>query len=148
MQLGREAVLDASPDKVWPVLWDVPRIAACVPGCVEAREVEPGRRWETRMTQRVGPFALTLPLVVEASDVEAPKRLALTASGHDPLVGTTISMRVELVLEPSGAGTRLRIDADARLLGKLGALGHGIVQRKAEEALDEFVARLRRAVTA
>jgi len=31
------------------------------------------------------------------------------------------------------------------VLGKLGALGHGIIQRKAEEAAAEFGARLQRA---
>lgn len=146
MQLGREVVLGASPEAVWAVLWDVPRMVACVPGCVQAREVEPGRRWEARMSQRVGPIALSLPLVVEASEVEAPRRLSLEASGRDPLVGASVSMRVGLVLEPAVSGTRLTIDADARVLGKLGALGHSVIQRKAEEALEEFVARLRRTV--
>jgi hypothetical protein len=40
----------------------------------------------------------------------------------------------------------LRIDAEGRLLGKLGALGHATIQRKAEESVDEFAARLREAV--
>ena len=144
MKVARAVLLDASPSQVWTVLWDVPRMVACVPGCVEAREVEPGRRWEARMTQRVGPFTLSVPLVVEADDVEAPRRLALSASGRDPLVGASVSMRVGLGLEPEASGTRLSVDADARVLGKLGALGHGVIQRKAEESLEEFLTCLRR----
>ena len=146
MRLGREVVLRASPPQVWTVLWDVPRIVACVPGCLEARELEPGRRWEARMSQRVGPIVLSLPLLVATVEVEGPRRLALEASGRDPLVGASVSMRVRLVLEPIGSGTRLTIDADARVLGKLGALGHSVIQRKGEEALEEFVECLRRTV--
>jgi len=146
MKLAREVVLSASPLQVWTVLWDVPRMVACVPGCVDARELEPGRRWEARMTQRVGPFTLSLPLLVEAQEVEAPRRLALTATGRDPIAAASVSMRVGLELVPADAGTRLTVDADARVLGKLGALGHGVIQRKAEESLEEFLTRLRRAV--
>lgn len=146
MKLAREVVLSASPLQVWTVLWDVPRMVACVPGCVDARELEPGRRWEARMRQRVGPFTLSLPLLVEVLEVEAPRRLALTATGRDPIAAASVSMRVGLELAPEASGTRLTVDAEARVLGKLGALGHGVIQRKAEESLEEFLTGLRRAV--
>jgi len=54
-------------------------------------------------------------------------------------------MRVTIDCEPVGAGARLSIGAEGQVLGKLGGLGHGIIQRKAEEALDEFGRRLARA---
>ena len=148
MKVAREILLAASPLEVWDVLWDVPRMVACVPGCVDARELEAGRRWEARMRQRVGPFTLSLPLLVEAQEVDAPRRLALTASGRDAVAAASVSMRVGLELAAAGDGTRLTVDADARVLGKLGALGHGIIQRKAEESLEEFLARLQELVEA
>jgi carbon monoxide dehydrogenase subunit G len=52
---------------------------------------------------------------------------------------------VTLECEASDAGTALRIDADGQVLGRLGGLGHGVIQRKAEEAVDEFAARIRAA---
>ncbi|MBI4255947.1 MAG: hypothetical protein HY616_12820, partial [Candidatus Rokubacteria bacterium] len=57
-----------------------------------------------------------------------------------------VSLSVTLGVAPSDTGSRVRVEAEGRILGKLGALGHGVIQRKAEEVIDEFGARLRRAV--
>lgn len=146
MQLGREVVFKASPPEVWAVLWDVPRIVQCLPGCVAAHEIEPERRWEARMSLRVGPIRLSLPLLVEATEADAPRRLALQATGRDPLIGASVSMRVVIELEPETLGTRSHISADARVLGKLSTLGHSVIQQKADAMLDEFIGRLRQAI--
>jgi carbon monoxide dehydrogenase subunit G len=128
------------------MLWDVPRMVACLPGCGEAREIEPHRRYEARMTQRVGPITLSVPLEVTVSGVVPPTSLALEARGRDGALGAHVAMSVRLAVAPREAGSRVRIEAEGKILGKLGALGHGIIQRKAEELIDEFGARLRRAV--
>lgn len=145
MRVERELDLEVAPGDLWTVLWDVPRMVACVPGCAEAREVEPHRRYEARMTQRMGPITLSVPLEVTVSDVEAPRRLALDAKGRDGALGANVAMSVRLEVAPRDAGSRVRIEAEGRILGKLGALGHGVIQRKAEEVMDEFATRLRRA---
>ncbi len=148
MRVVREVAMAASPAAVWTFLWDVPRVVSCVPGCVEAREVEAQRRYAARMKQRVGPISLDVPLDVEIVEAAAPRRLVLRATGRDRLVGAEIVMRVTLDCAPGPEGAALRIEADGQVLGKLGALGHGVIQRKGEEAIDEFAARARRAVTA
>ena len=148
MRVVREVALAAPLSALWAVLWDVPRMVGCVPGCVEAREVEPQRRYAARMSQRVGPISLSLPLDVEIVEAEPLRRIALRARGRDPVVGAEIALRVTLDCAAREAGAVLRIEADGQVLGKLGALGHGVIQRKAEEAVDEFGARLARAVTA
>jgi carbon monoxide dehydrogenase subunit G len=140
----RELLVETPPETLWTLLWDVPRMAACLPGCTDAQEVTPHRRYRARMTQKVGPISLSVPLDVEILAAEPPRRLALSARGRDPLVGAEISMRVTIDCEPSGAGARLSIGAEGQVLGKLGGLGQGIIQRKAEEALDEFGRRLAR----
>ena len=128
---------------LWELLWDVPRMVECLPGCVEAREVEPHQRYAARMAQKVGPISLSVPLDVKVIEAVAPRRLALDAKGRDPVIGAEIVARVTLDVEPRGDLSLLRIDAEGRILGKLGALGHGVIQRKAEETIEEFGARLR-----
>jgi carbon monoxide dehydrogenase subunit G len=140
----RELLVETPPEALWTLLWDVPRMAACLPGCTDAQEVTPHQRYRARMTQKVGPISLSVPLDVEILAAEPPRRLALSARGRDPLVGAEISMRVTIDCEPAGAGARLSIGAEGQVLGKLGGLGQGIIQRKAEEALDEFGRRLAR----
>jgi len=145
MRVVREVVLAAPAERVWQALWDVPRMVGCVPGCVEAREVEPRRRYQARMNQRVGPIALSVPLDIRVID-ESPGRLALEARGRDSMLAAEVQMSVRLAVEASETGSRLAVEAEGRVLGKLGALGASVIQRRAEELVDEFTARLRDAV--
>jgi carbon monoxide dehydrogenase subunit G len=145
MRVTRQVPIAVAPSVLWALLWNVPRIVQCVPGCAQAREIEPHRRYAARMTQRVGPISLSVPLDVSVLEAEPSRRLALEAKGRDPAVGAEISMRVALDIEADGNTSLLRIDAEGRILGKLGALGHGVIQRKAEEAIEEFGARLQAA---
>ena len=87
-----------------------------------------------------------MPLAVQILAAEPPRHLALSASGRDPVVGADIAMRVTLDCAPEGAGTRLHIGAEGQVLGKLGALGHAVIQRRAEETVDEFGRRLAQAL--
>lgn len=144
MRVERDLDVAVPPPALWAVLWDVPRMVTCLPGCGEAREIESHRRYEARMTQRVGPITLSVPLEVTVSGVVPPSALALEARGRDGALGASVAMSVTLRLAPREAGSRLRIEAEGKILGKLGALGHGIIQRKAEELIDEFGVRLRR----
>ncbi|HYB70577.1 MAG TPA: SRPBCC domain-containing protein [Candidatus Bathyarchaeia archaeon] len=146
MRLARELVIDARPEALWALLWDVPRMAACVPGCSEAQEVTAHRTYRARLAQKVGPISLSVPVTVEVTAAAPPRHLALTASGRDPVVGAEIAMELTLDCEAVATGTRLRIGAEGHVLGKLGALGHAVVQRRAEETLDEFGRRLARAI--
>jgi carbon monoxide dehydrogenase subunit G len=145
MRLTREVALAAAPERVWQTLWDVPRMVACVPGCVEAREVELRRRYQARMSQKVGPIALSVPLDIRVTE-PAPDRLMIEARGRDGLLAAEVQMSVRLAVEAAGAGSRLRIEAEGRVLGKLGALGASVIQRRAEELVDEFTARVRGAI--
>jgi carbon monoxide dehydrogenase subunit G len=145
MQVAREVPIAVTPDALWALLWDVPRIVECVPGCVEAREIEPHLRYSARMTQKVGPISLSVSLDVSVIESGSPRRLALEAKGRDPALGAEIAMRVTLEIEPRGEASVLHVGAEGRILGKLGALGHGVIQRKAEEAIEEFGARLQAA---
>lgn len=145
MRVTREIFLSAPPADVWPALWDVPRMVGCVPGCVDAREIEPRRRYAVQMTQRVGPIRLSIPLDIEVTE-EAPGRLVLKAKGRDTLVATGVSMTVRLDLGPRDQGSCLRVEAEGRVLGQVAALGHSIIQRRADEMVDEFAARLTRAL--
>lgn len=146
MRVERDVDVAAPPERLWAALWDVPRMVACLPGCAEVREVEPQKRYEARMSQRVGPISLSVPMQVTIGDVVPPRALALEAKGRDGSLGASVAMSVRLAVAPRDGGSRLHVEAEGKILGKLGALGHGVIQRRAEELIDEFGLRLKRAV--
>ncbi len=145
MRVTREVMIAAPATALWELLWDVRRIVECLPGCVEAREIEPHERYSARMEQKVGPIRLSVPLDVKVVEAAAPCRLTLDAKGRDPMIGADVAVRVTLDVESRGEESLLRIEAEGRILGRLGALGHGVIQRKADETIEEFGARLQMA---
>jgi carbon monoxide dehydrogenase subunit G len=72
MRVERALDVDVPPERLWAALWDVPRMVACLPGCAEAREVEPQKRYEARMSQRVGPISLSVPMQVTIAEAVPP----------------------------------------------------------------------------
>jgi uncharacterized protein len=146
MRVERDLDVTAPPERLWAALWDVPRMVGCLPGCAEAREVEPQKRYEARMSQRVGPISLSVPMQVTIAEVVPSRSLALEAKGRDGSLGASVAVSVRLDVAPRDGGSRLRVEAEGKILGKLGALGHGVIQRRAEELIDEFGVRLKRAV--
>jgi len=54
-----------------------------------------------------------------------------------------VQLSVRLAVGATEAGSRLAVEAEGRVLGKLGSLGAAAIQRRAEELVDEFAARLR-----
>jgi carbon monoxide dehydrogenase subunit G len=85
---------------------------------------------------------------VTITDAVEPHHLRLEAKGRDRMLGANLAMTVALDVTPRGDGSRVRIEAEGKILGKLGALGHGVIQRRAEEMIDDFGKRLREIVTA
>jgi hypothetical protein len=55
-------------------------------------------------------------------------------------------MSVRLAVDATETGCRLAVEAEGRVLGALGALGASVIQRRAEELVDEFTARLREVI--
>src|SRR4029450_12622961 len=104
MRVERDLDVTAPPERLWAVLWDVPRMVACLPGCTEAREVEPQKRYEAHMSQRVGPISLSVPMQVTIVDVVPPGSLALEAKGRDGSLGASVAMSVRLGVGPRGGG--------------------------------------------
>jgi len=145
VRAAREIAIATTPAKLWTLLWDVPRMVECMPGCAEAKEVVPQQRYTARMIQKVGPIRLSVPLDVEITSSEPPRRLALQAKGRDPAIGAEISMKVTLEISSREGASVLAVVAEGRILGTLGSLGHGVIERKAGDMLDEFGVRLRKA---
>jgi len=146
MEFTQQITVPVPPARVWAFLWDVERVAACIPGCREARTVEPHRRYEAVVAERVGPFKVSFPLQIEVLEADAPRRLRAAATGKDAALGSSLKMTLDLQLSASDGGTTLALHTDVAVLGKLAALGHSMITRKADEVTAQFAAALRAAL--
>ena len=143
MTVDREVTIAVPPQRVWDFLWDVPRLAACIPGAKDVHTVEEGKRYTAVVGEKVGPFRVSFPLQIDVLEVEAPTRLRARAGGRDASVDGIVKVELDVSLSPAGAGTTLRLVADINVLGKLGTLGHSVIVRKGTDIVDRFAATVR-----
>lgn len=143
MKVEREITIEAPRQAVWDFLWDVPRLAACIPGAKEVSTVEAGRRYAAVVAEKVGPFKVQFPLQIEVLEVQAPEHLRARAGGRDAAVDGLVKVELDVALAEASGGTALRLAADISVLGKLGTLGHSIIVRKGTDIVDRFAEALR-----
>ena len=138
MQFQKEVEILAPREKVWEFIWDVDRFIACVPGCKEAKTIDPGKRYAATMVEKVGPFKVEFPTTIEVLEREELTRIKAQATGADNKIGSRMKLDLDVHLREEGDKTILSFVAGVDILGKLAALGHGIIKRKADQVLDEF----------
>ena len=143
MNVEREIRIEAPRQAVWDFLWDVPRLAACIPGARDVRTVEEGRRYTAVVGEKVGPFKVQFPLEIHVLEVSAPEHLRARAGGRDSAVDGIVKVDLDVALTPAESGTTLRLAADISVLGKLGTLGHSVIVRKGTDIVDRFAAAVK-----
>lgn len=144
MQFQKEVEIAAPREKVWNFIWDVDRFIACVPGCKEAKTIEAGKKYAATMVEKVGPFKVEFPTSIEVLEREELTRIKAQASGVDNKIGSRMKVDLDVNLREQDGKTVLGFIAGVDILGKLAALGHGIIKRKADQVLDEFAQAVKR----
>ena len=132
-----EVKVDVS--KVWEFLWDVERLARCLPGCQEAREIEPHQKYEVVVEERIGPFKARFEMDVSVVEMDKERRVRLLAVGKDKKLGASTRTELDVQLEalPSG-GTALEIVAEIQVVGRIASLGQVPIKRKAQDVIQRF----------
>lgn len=138
MQFEKEVEIRAPREKVWNFIWDVDRFIACVPGCKDAKTLEPGKLYSATLVEKVGPFRVEFPTTIQVLEKEELTRIKAQASGADNKIGSRMKVDLDVNLREHDQNTVLKFVAGVDILGKLAALGHGMIKRKADQVLDEF----------
>jgi carbon monoxide dehydrogenase subunit G len=138
LRFEKEVEISVPRDKVWKFIWDVDRFIACVPSCKEAKTVEEGKLYSAIMVEKVGPFRVEFPTTIEVLEREELKHIKAQASGADNKIGSRMKIELDVSLQDRDGKTLLGFVAGVDILGKLAALGHGIIKRKADQVLEEF----------
>ncbi|HYC36599.1 MAG TPA: SRPBCC domain-containing protein [Usitatibacter sp.] len=143
MNFRMDMSMPAAPEAVWPLFFDVARVARLIPGCEQVQEKEPLVLYSAVMKQKVGPFKMEAPAEVRVEEMIAPSRVRARAKGRDRITGTTMDVLLDVSLAGEGTGTRLVVDSTMVVAGRLASLGYAVVKKKADEMFAEFERRLR-----
>jgi carbon monoxide dehydrogenase subunit G len=149
MEFNLSTDLSTPPEAVWPVLLDVRRIAACIPGCEQVEELAALAQYKAVMKQKLGPFRLEVPAEIFVDEVMPPQCVRAHATGRDKYTGTTFTVSLSVVLAPAApGGSTLTVDAGLKVAGRLASLGYSVIRKRAEENFAEFNQRLNAEIVA
>ena len=142
MNFTQECHVPVARERLWDLLMDVPAVSRCVPG-VDAVEQAGDHAYTGSLAVKVGPVRLKLQgtITIEEQD-RAAWRARMRAEANDRRVGGGIRALMQLALLPEGDGTRIRIETELAILGKIGEFGQPIIRSKADRLLEDFARNL------
>jgi carbon monoxide dehydrogenase subunit G len=141
VELTNEFSVSVPVDEAWAVLTNLERIAPCMPGA-ELQEVQ-GHEYRGVVKVKVGPMTAQYKGVASFRQRdEANHRAVVHAEGRDTRGQGNASAIVTATLEPEDGGTRVTIDTDLRITGKVAQFGRGVLADVSSKLLGEFVQAL------
>jgi uncharacterized protein len=142
VQFTHEIEVQSTVETVWDVLWQAERVGACLPGCREVRTIEPMREYEATVEERVGPFRAHFEWQITVQEREPMRRVELVARGKDSKLAATARVFLVALLRSDPESTKIELQTDLQMTGKIVSLGQTIIQRKADQVVAEFAANL------
>jgi carbon monoxide dehydrogenase subunit G len=127
MKLAGDYLFDAPVQEVWNALFDPEILAAVMPGC-EKLELVDGR-YRGELNVKVGPVQGKFTGTVDLKDTDEPRGYTMVIDGRG--APGFVKATAAVALEPEGAGTRIRYDADAQVGGKVASVGQRLLEASA-----------------
>jgi hypothetical protein len=143
-----EISVDVERTRAFSFLQDPHRLAACIPGCRDVREIAPGR-YAAVLSNRVAFMTLNFNVTIELVKVAPPSALEATITGDAiGLAGhVAASAGIELLAD-GDRRTTIRYFTDAGLTGRLGGLGEAVFRATSAKLSREFGINLKNALEA
>ena len=141
MKITNEFTVNTPIDRAWALLTDLESIAPCLPGA-QLTGVD-GDVYQGKVKVKVGPviseFAGTARF---AEKDDAGYRGVIDAKGRDARSAGNASALVTAQLLADGDKTRVSVDTDLKISGKLAQFGSGMIKEVSAKLLAQFVTNL------
>jgi carbon monoxide dehydrogenase subunit G len=148
VETSGETSVDVPRDTAFAFLRDPHRLAACIPGCRDLREIGTNR-YAAVLTSRVGFMTLSFNLTIEIVGIQAPESIDAAIVGDAiGLVGHVTATASVRLADAGGQRTIVRYATGIALTGKLGGLGQPVFRSTSAQLAREFGANLKKALEA
>jgi carbon monoxide dehydrogenase subunit G len=150
MEIDNSFDVPLPPDQAWKTLMDIERIAPCMPGA-ELTEIVDDKTFKGKVSVRLGPVALTFQGTATFEDVDdAAHKATVKAQGADAKGRGGANANVGFHLEPSDAGSSVKIHTDLQLSGSVAQYGRGagMIQDLASQIIGQFADNLSKQIEA
>ena len=124
------------------------RLAACIPGLRDLRELGPDR-YSAVLTSRVAFMTVSFNVTIDIVNVEPPQAIEAKITGDAVgLVGHVAADASVRLTDDGEHRSRLSYATDIALTGKLGGLGQPVFQATSARLAREFGENLKKAIEA
>ena len=148
LQTAGEITVDVERPIAFAFVQDAQRLARCIPGCRDLREVAPGR-YAAVLTSSVAFMTLSFNVIIDLIRSEPPTRLEAKITGDAVgLAGHVVATASLELVDQGEHRTMIRYITDVGLTGKLGGLGQPVVRATSAKLAREFGANLKKALEA
>jgi len=142
MQIKDSFVIHAPQEKVWGLMFDIPKLCKCVPG-IESVEVVDDKTYRGKLVVKVGPIRSEFTGTVTLTEITAPNRIAGTVDGDDKASASMVKASFSGTLTPVENGTEAAFIIDVNLRGRLAQFGGPVITATAKKLTAEFAKNLR-----
>jgi carbon monoxide dehydrogenase subunit G len=143
MRLDQSFEVEAPLERVWEALLDIERVAPCLPGASVTGTNADGT-YEGSFHVKIGPTTASYAgkLALENVD-EASHTATMQANGSDRRGQGAARATIVSTLQPAGERTRVEVDTDYHITGRLARFGRGgMIEDIAGRLLTEFAQNL------
>ena len=147
MKIANEFTVGAPMDQAWDVLTDLEQVVPLMPGAVLT-----GRDGDDvlgKVKVKVGPVTSEFSGRVHFVELDRDQhRAVIDGKGKEQRGAGNAAATVTAQLHGAGDYTRVTVDTDLKIVGKLAQFGSGMLQQVSEKLLGEFVDSLEAKLTA
>ena len=136
MEMKGTHIIPAPRETVWAALNDPDVLRVCIPGCKELEKKSETELAATVVT-KVGPVKATFKGEVTLENLNPPTSYSIVGEGKGGIAGFAKG-GANVTLSDAEDGTQLDYEVDARVGGKLAALGSRLIDSTAKKLAGEF----------
>lgn len=138
MRIEQTLEFPASVVRVWDFLIDVGSSAQCIPGAEAVHTID-AEHFSVRVKVKVGPIAVAFDCQVDVLSLDATARSGtFRIVGRDTRIGAGVRATTEFSIVGDESHTRLMLNTDTDISGKIAQYGHGIIRQRADATLNAF----------
>ena len=137
MKITHEFTVSVPPAEAWAVLTDLEAIAPCMPGARLTGFDDETYQGQVRV--KLGPVVSDFGGTARFEIKDDPTHHAvIDAKGKDSRGSGNASARITADLTPDPAGTRVSVDTDLTISGKVAQFGSSTIKQVSEKLVGEF----------
>ena len=137
MRFSNEISVDAPPDELFEFMSDPEKVVTCLPGAsVDGRD---GDDWRGAMNMKVGPIKASYKGTLRFLELDADARRAVMRARADESSGQgQAEARIVSQVEEGDGASRIRMETDLQIRGKVAQFGSGAMEKVASRMLERF----------